>query len=126
MKDISTDESDDLDFRSQSVDLDDVDDELWRALAGLDRQDLAARTVEAVVAAGTSLTMAELADALPPTHDLETLSVWVEMAHQAELDVDDHRHESIDVDPDDGPPLRFRVPLVRFEPDVLAERVWEL
>lgn len=148
LKDITEAEADDLDFRNQSVDLEEVDGEFWRALDGLDRRELARRTVEVVTDAGRSMTMAEVAAALPPSHDLETLSVWVEMCHQAGCHIgttgypatadgredadgrvgNDRRedHEVIDVETGDGTVVRFHTPVVVFEPDALAGRTWEL
>ncbi len=134
IKDISVDDVEELDFRAQSVDLDDVTDEFWRALDGLDRRDLARRTVEVVVEAGRPMTMAELAAALPPTHDLETLSVWVEMANQAGCHIGGdgavghhgHRGEQIEVEVEDGARVRFHTPVVVFEPEALVDKEWEL
>ncbi len=123
--DIDIDGSGDLDFVPQPAQLADIDNELWLALQGLDRQAWASRTVEVLVREGRPLTMAELAGALPPTHDLETVTVWIEMASQAEAAVGDEP-DSFDVEPDDGPPLRFTVPTIVFEPEAMAERSWEL
>jgi Protein of unknown function (DUF3375) len=116
----------DLSFLPQPAQLGDIDDELWLALQGLDRQAWAERTVALLRGQGRAMTLAELAQALPPTHDLETVAVWIEMASQIDATVDDDRTETFDIEPADGAPLRFTVPTIVFEPAPMAGRTWEL
>ncbi len=123
---VSIDGTDDLSFLPQPAGVGDIDSELWLALQGLDRQAWATRTVEALQREGRPLTMAGLAAVLPPTHDLETVTVWIEMASQVEATVSE-LSETFDVTPsDDSPPLRFTVPTITFEPATLADQTWEL
>lgn len=132
LNDIDADADAELTFTSQAASLDDIDAELWLALQGLDRQALAARTVEVLQEHGRPMTMAELARALPPTHDLETVTVWIEMANQAGADLGsgsgDGGTESFDVvaESDEGTALRFTTPVITFDPAAVADRTWEL
>jgi len=123
---VSIEGDDELSFEPQAAGAADIDAELWLALQGLDRQAWASRTAAALAAEGRPLTMAELAAVLPPTHDLETVTVWIEMANQADAPVHAGT-ETFDITPsDDGPALRFTVPTITFDPAAMADQSWEL
>ena len=64
-------------------------------------------------ASGQPLTIAGLAKALPPTHDLETLAYWLAMARQAGLEIDE-RTETVDLQNDAADWTRFHVPAVEL------------
>jgi hypothetical protein len=66
------------------------------------------------------LRLAELAARLPPTHDLETLTVWLALAREGSIPVGEDR-EFIDVVCADGPVLRFNVPRVELIAETLAD-----
>lgn len=125
LNDVESDDATELSFLPQPARLSDIDDELWLALQGLDRQAWAEQTVEVLRQGGRPMTMAELAEALPPTHDLETVTVWIEMASQIDAAVDDST-ERFAVRANDGPDLLFSVPRITFEPDVALGVTWEL
>jgi len=77
--------SEDIDLSENAVDLDELGEDFWTSLSGLDRQALFAETLELMSASDQSWSIARLAEALPPTHDLETLAYWVAMAREAEV-----------------------------------------
>jgi hypothetical protein len=114
-----------LDFMAQPAVLGEFDNELRLALQGLDRHDLARRTVAVLHEHGRPLTLAELAEVLPPTHDLETVTVWIEMAGQVGAAVSE-RTETFDIAPTDGPELRFTVPVITLDPALATDQSWEL
>jgi len=93
-------------------------DEFWRAYRALDREELFRRTLQELQQSGQKLTIGQLAKAIVPTHDLETLAFWLAMARQAGLELG-QGVQSIDLsDPDDGD-TRFEVPWVELSgPDV--------
>lgn len=130
VKEIAVDGDDALDFSSQTATIDEIDPAFWLAFDALDREALARDTLLALEAAGRPLTLAELAERLPPTHDLETLSVWVQMAASAGCPIADGREIVIaearatempgsDQSPDPSW-LRFDVPVIRFDHDLLV------
>lgn len=96
--------------------LDQVDDEFWQAFEGLDRQALLEKTLALLAQADRPLSLAELAQALPPgEHDLETLSLWLALAREAGVPLDDGPPEHLTLTHGDQP-WRFTVPRVKLEP----------
>jgi hypothetical protein len=79
----------------------------------LDRAQLFESTVEYLRTTGKQFTIGELANALPPTHDLETLAYWLAMARQAGIEVED-RTETIDLFDEQDGATRFHVPRVQM------------
>lgn len=69
---------------TQYADLDQVEDEFWQAFEGLDRQALLQQTLDVLERHGQPMTLAALAQALPPgEHDLEALTLWLAVASEA-------------------------------------------
>lgn len=68
------------------ADLDHIEAEFWQAFEGLDRQALLAQTLALLEQRGQPMTLAALAEALPPgAHDLEALTLWLLVAQEAGL-----------------------------------------
>jgi len=113
VKQIDGNESGDLDLTLSEADPSRMDDEFWNAYRALDRVRLFESTIAHLWTTGRPLTIAELAEALPPTHDLETLAFWLTMARQAGIEVDDHV-EVIELFDEQEGWFRFRVPSVQL------------
>ncbi|EMI43803.1 hypothetical protein RRSWK_03653 [Rhodopirellula sp. SWK7] len=113
VKQIHGDSGDDLDLTVSEGDPAAMDDEFWQAFHSLDRAKLFEETLDRLQKAGKPLTIRELSDALPPTHDLETLSYWLALAREASVSVDETT-ESIELF-NDGIATRFHVPLVEID-----------
>ena len=77
-------------------------------------------TIAYLRAAGKPLTIGQLASALPPTHDLETLSYWLAMARQAGIEIDEQT-ETIDLLNEDDDWTRFHVPTVELNSAAVEE-----
>lgn len=112
-KQVDADGDDELDLSIDEGDPGDMDDEFWAAYHALDRALLFEQTIEKLREADRPLTIGELAEALPPTHDLETLAYWLTLARQCGVAADEGT-ESIDLSVD-GVPTRFSVPHVELE-----------
>ncbi|WP_422411654.1 MULTISPECIES: DUF3375 domain-containing protein [unclassified Endozoicomonas] len=108
-----------------AVDLNELDDDFWDAFDGLDREALLEQTIALLKRRGTPMTIAELAEHLPPTHDLETLALWLSMAREAELIIDQDE-EQLDIQDRDGHWLRFYLPKANLEGETLSAINWEL
>lgn len=124
----------DLDLQRMAGDIDQIEDEFWSSLDSLDRDALVRDTVDVVRASDTPLSLADLAQRLPPTHDLETLAVWLGMAREAACVVGTQR-ETLDVmlqdlttrnvASQDKQALRFQVPLLALDPAAFEHFEWE-
>lgn len=114
-----------LELDEQNVNLDDVDDEFWRAFDGLDREALFQKTLQLLSVTNEPMSIADLATHLPPTHDLETLALWLSMAREAEVPIAEDR-EVVDVTDVSGKPLRFNVPKLALTRDAVQVIDWEL
>ncbi len=111
---------------TQYADLDQVEDEFWQAFEGLDRQALVQQTLQLLEQSGHPMTLAQLAQALPPAgHDLEMLTLWLAMAREADIALQDGQEEHITTE-DQGQPWRFRVPHVALQAHLLRPIDWEL
>ena len=94
---------------TQYAQLDDMDAEFWQAFEGLDKEALLAQTLALLEARATPLTLADLAQALPPgQHDLETLAQWIGWAGEAE----EGATQQLELAGADGRAWRFTVPRV--------------
>ena len=110
-KQVSTDDDGDLNLQAAEADLNQMDDEFWQAYRTLDRRQLFEETVERLRSLDRPLTIAELAEELPPSHDLETLSFWLAMAREAGIELQPDE-QSVELTSDDMERTRFFVPLV--------------
>jgi hypothetical protein len=111
----------DLDLRVAEANPAEMDAEFWSALNALDREQLFELTLSTLQTTRRPLSIEELADALPPTHDLETLVYWLTMARQAGVPIDEQQ-EVVDLrDDETGAGTRFRVPAVKLEYSSVAD-----
>ena len=113
-----------LDLQRMAGDLSQIDEEFWASLDSLDRDALVRDSVDAIHGSDHPLHLSELAAILPPTHDLETLAVWLGMAREAELHVGDES-EVLELLTAEDASLRFHVPLIEFDPAAFTHFEWE-
>lgn len=114
VKQVDQGTDDELDLAVSEANLDVMDAEFWQAYYSLDRAGLFAMTLEYLSQQGEPVTLGELARALPPTHDLETLAYWLAMARQAGIAIDDS-HESFELLNAESQRTRFTVPALRLK-----------
>ncbi|AXS82494.1 DUF3375 domain-containing protein [Marinobacter sp. Arc7-DN-1] len=114
-----------LELAEQNVNLEEVDAEFWRAFDGLDREALFQETAELLKVTDRPMSIADLARHLPPTHDLETVALWLAMAREAEVTISEHR-EAVDITDSNGQKLRFLVPKLALTRDDANSIDWEL
>lgn len=108
-------EEGELDLSEAGGGLDDLTDDFWSAFDALDRPALFSQTMAFLRNSGQSFTVGGLAEALPPSHDLETLAYWLGLAREAELPFPpDGERETFDLQDREGATLRFTVPTVRL------------
>ncbi len=124
-KSIETQASPGLELSLQRVDLNKVETEFWQAFDGLDREALLEETLTLLRRSGQPMTIAAIARDLPPTHDLETIALWLSMAREAGLPVGEET-EVVDVLCADEVALRFHVPMVALSTAALHDIRWEI
>lgn len=120
VKQTDHEDSGDLDLTVTEADTAEMDSEFWNAYRALDREALFAETLEHLRISGQPLTIRALAQALPPTHDLETLSYWLAMARQAGIAIDD-QDETVELFDEDHGWTRFHLPTVQLSHGSLAD-----
>jgi hypothetical protein len=106
-------EDDSLDFSTAPAEAAELDDEFWHAYQTLDREALFESTMCQLVERGESMTIAALAAALPPTHDLETLAYWLAMAREAGIAIEDGA-DAFDLFDEQEGWFRFQTPRVHI------------
>lgn len=113
-----------LNLQRMAGDLSQIDDDFWSALDSLDRDALVRDSLAAIRAADRPLRLSDLASMLPPTHDLESLAVWLGMAREADTAIGDE-HEVLELTTRDAETLRFRIPLLALHPAAFEQFEWE-
>jgi len=105
-----------LDFANTQANPAQMDDEFWQAYQALDQAALFHSTLKFLAERAEPVTLASLADALPPTHDLETLVYWLAMAREAGINIEPS-DEAIDLFDEQLGWTRYRVPQVQLSED---------
>lgn len=103
----------DLDLHEKTSDLGALGDDFWMAFQALDRAELFENTLAVLRSQRRPFTLKELAEALPPTHDLETLSYWLSMAREAGVPMSEELEDIELLDEREGW-FRFQVPLTQL------------
>lgn len=110
-----------LDFTNKSTHLSELGEDFWAAMKTLNREQLFKNTLALLQDNTEPITLAGLAKALPPTHDLETLTYWLGMAREAGIPFSNEK-EIIDLTENEGQAVtRFTVPLLSLHAAALAE-----
>lgn len=118
-KQVTGDESNELDLRTNQANPGQMDDEFWQAYRTLDREQLFEDTAQLLSRMGRPLSIGELAELLPPSHDLETLSFWLAMAREAGVELRS-QEQIVDLVGDDGV-TRYFVPLASVRAEDIAD-----
>lgn len=119
-KEVETGENTLLELTEQFGDVDEIEDDFWEAFDSLDRRALIEDTLTVLENNSHPMSIAELSDELPPTHDLETLALWLSMAREAELPITRER-EAIELSDRDGQNFRFQLPKVMLTHTALKD-----
>ena len=125
IKSADQDDEIDLDLDIQQGDINRLEDDFWLSFDSLDRQQLIESTLSLLNESGQSMDIPTLANAMPPSHDLETIALWLSMAREAEIPIEDET-QAFDIEDRDGRWVRFNVPKVLLSAALLAGNNWEL
>ncbi len=100
-----------LNLLPQAANIDDLDDDFWDSFDGLNQVLLLQQTHELLENHGQSMSIAEIAEQLPPSHDLEAISLWLSMAIASDTVAKDQT-EQVDMKQSDNSTVRFTIPQV--------------
>ncbi len=109
-----------LDLVEQNTNLDEVDDEFWSSFDALDRQALVEQTQALLLAAARPMTIGEIAEEIAPSHDLESVTLWLTMALEAEIPMTGEQ-EQFNLADVDGIFYQFTLPKVELSGETLEE-----
>ena len=124
-KSLENESDDELDLSEKSTDFNDIDPEFWDALEGLDREAMIEDTLTLLASEGRPMTIAELVEKLPPVHDLETLALWLGMAREAGIDIQDINMQEVALVDEEQQQWLFRIPWVALSSEALDGIEWE-
>jgi polyhydroxyalkanoate synthesis regulator phasin len=124
-KSLENDVSGELDLATRGGDLEQIDEDFWAAFDGLDRDALVRDTLATLAREGRVVSIAELAHLLPPTHDLETFTLWLGMAREAGIPVANDCFEEVELTDEESHRWLFRLPYAGLESNALANIDWE-
>ena len=108
-----------LDLQPQQARLDDLEDDFWEAFDSFDEAGWLVQTSDLLQAHPDGLSLPALARLLPPTHDLQTLVLWVSVAEPPGVDPPEFRDELL-LRPREGAWLRFDLPHRVLTPSAVA------
>jgi len=72
--------AEELNLLPQTAQLSELDDEFWESFDGLNQQALLEQTTQLLTAYQGNMSIADIASELPPSHDLEAVTLWLSMA----------------------------------------------
>ncbi|WP_456380827.1 DUF3375 domain-containing protein [Thiolapillus sp.] len=125
-KSLQDEQEQDLELSEQSTNLADIEDDFWLSFDSLDQQALLRDTLAVLKRNNSAMGLAQLAEWLPPSHDLETLAFWLGMAREAGVRVlEDVETLEIDDREDAGVRWRFAVPKIALTTEALEAVDWE-
>ena len=125
-KGLADESAPDLDLSRHATALDQIEEEFWQSFDGLDREAFVTETLRILEEQGRPLSLAELGALLPPTHDLECFTLWITMAREAGIAINDKEIEAFDLADAEDYRWRFHLPFTQLESQKLRDIKWEL
>ncbi len=125
-KSLDSDTVAELDLSQANDEAASLDKEFWTDFDGLDREVVMAETLALLKERNRPLSLAELARALPPTHDLETFALWITMAREAGIEIVTNESEEVDLVDEDARQWRFTLPLTTLDETSVAAIEWDI
>ena len=125
-KSLHEDQAQELELTEQHTNLMDVEDDFWLSFDSLDLQALLEDTQKLLRESDGAQSLAQLAEQLPPSHDLETLAFWLGMAREAGLPIHADS-ETITLEDGEQADIRwcFTVPKVAFTAEAMDGVDWD-
>jgi hypothetical protein len=124
VKEVQTEEDTPLDLSENYAHLDDLGGEFWSSFDSLDRGALLQDTRDYLNNAEQAVPVSTLAKHFKPQHDLETITLWLSLAREAELPLGTETEE-FNLTTQTGERLKYTVPRVDLGGDALKAVDWE-
>ncbi len=122
-KEIQIEDEKVLDLLPKDGALNELDDDFWDNFDGMDQEALLLDTTELLAKNKGNMTIAQIAEKLPPSHDLEAISLWLSMAMASDTVKQDT--ELVDIKKD-GSITRFTIPKVELNNDAVNKMEFEI
>ncbi len=123
-KEIHNQGDDLLDLRSQKGSLNELNDEFWDSFDGLNQELLLSDTLELLSKQSDAMSISQIAKSLPPSHDLESVCLWLSMAMASDTVLPET--ESVDITQEDDSLTRFTVPKVTMTKEKVDNMEFEI
>jgi len=114
-----------LDLLPQDGRLGEVDDEFWESFDGLNQAVLLSQTSELLADHQGSMSIAEIAQQIPPTHDLEAITLWLSMAMASDT-VDESLIEQLELEGGNDSIVQFTIPKVALNHEAVESMEFEV
>ncbi|MDA0791323.1 MAG: DUF3375 family protein [Proteobacteria bacterium] len=140
LKSLDDESAQPLSLMPKQARLDEFEEDFWASLDTLDRHELFQQTCETLEASQGPMTVGEVATALRPAHDLESIAFWISLARVAGLPFSEDRETFVTAAaPGQAPEersglvsgggrsqLRFTVPRVDLTASALKNLDWDI
>jgi len=114
-----------LDLLPQAAQIDELGDDFWDSFDGLNQAALLQQTSDLLADYQGSMSIAEIAEQLPPSHDLEAIALWLSMAMASDT-VTKNQREELDIRQQNGSMVRFSVPRVALDSEAVQNMDFEI
>lgn len=142
-KEWKSDIEDNLDLLPKDGQIDSLDDDFWQGFGGLNQAALYSQTMEVLASCEQPyLSISELCKAIPPSHDLESIALWLSMAMASEtLDTSEGQPmlldymsqqsiglitEQVDIEQADNTTVRFTLPKIKLTEKAISKIDFEI
>ncbi len=114
-----------LDLLPQAAQIDELGDDFWDSFDGLNQAALLQQTGDLLAHHKDSMSIAEIAEQLPPSHDLEAVALWLSMAMASDT-VQENQREELNIKQANGSRVRFSVPRVALNFEAVQNMDFEI
>jgi len=105
--------------------IEELDEAFWDSFDGLNQAALFEETTALLLKENKNMSIADISQALPPSHDLEAITLWLSMAMASETVVD-ALTEKLTIQQSDKSYVEFSVPKIAINSDAIKNMDFEI
>ncbi|MBL7002617.1 MAG: DUF3375 family protein [Gammaproteobacteria bacterium] len=125
-KEWSAEKDEELALIPQAVKLDELDEEFWHSFDGLNQSLLLNQTTQVLAQSNGDMSIKQLAQEIPPSHDLETITFWLRMAMASDaVDIKAGTEKCL-IAQEDGKKIEFEVPQIKLNSNKIEHMEFDL